>query len=130
MQVLDQLQKAKASVNRQQNFRKLGSCDIQLVISVDDQHHLVEFDAFSVRKLRPLTSKSDLRDLGTRIQMTRKQWNYYLRRRIAGKIPPLVGFSLGQNILHFATPNDRIHFLRVHQSIQAFIDTWAKYANQ
>lgn len=128
MKAFDSLQSAKRSVNRQSGFRSLGSADLSVAFRAGDSFRIVEFDAFSVGRVQEPEDASELRGIGVTISMSAKQWNLYLRRRKAGKLPSLVGFNLDRNVLKFASPMDRLRFLRVHKTIQMFVDTWARYA--
>lgn len=128
MALPDSLQRAKRSVNRQGEFRKLGSAELTIDFNIGNMHHTVEFDAFSVGQIREVSDESELRNVGSKVRMTQKQWNFYLRRRKSGKLPTLVAFNLDNDVLEFATPLDRLHFLRVHKTVQAFVDAWARYS--
>lgn len=122
------MQKAKRSVNRQSDFRKLGSAQLTVDFNIGKTHKTVEFDAFSIGRIRDTVDESELRNVGSRVRMTQRQWNFYLRRRKSGKLPTLVAFNLENDILDFASPLDRLHFLRVHKTVQAFVDAWARYS--
>ena len=128
MALPDSLQRAKRSVNRQGEFRKLGSAELIIDFNIGNMHHTVEVDAFSVGQIREVSDESELRNVGSKVRMTQKQWNFYLRRRKSGKLPTLVAFNLENDVLEFATPLDRLHFLRVHKTVQAFVDAWARYS--
>lgn len=128
MALSESLQRAKRSVNRQGEFRRLGSAELTIDFNIGNTHHTVEFDAFSVGQVREVSDESELRNIGSKVRMTQKQWNFYLRRRKSGKLPTLVAFNLDNDVLEFATPMDRLHFLRVHKTIQAFVDAWARYS--
>ena len=128
MKILDSMQSAKRRVNRLADFRKLGSADITVAFSVGDVHRAVEFDAFSVGPIRTVEDADELQRIGVRIRMTEKQWQFYLRRRKSGKLPSLIGFGLGRSVFVFDSPLDRLKFLRVHQTIQMFVDSWAQHA--
>lgn len=128
MALPDSMQRAKRSVNRQVDFRKFGSADITIDFHIGDSHNTVEFDAFSVGRIREVSDESELRNVGSKVRMTQKQWNFYLRRRKSGKLSTLLAFNLDNDVLEFATPMDRLHFLRVHKTIQAFVDAWARYS--
>lgn len=128
MALPESMQRAKRSVNRRSDFRKLGSAEITIDFNIGNTHNTVEFDAFSVVRIREVSDESELRSIGSRVRMTQKQWNFYLGRRKSGKLSTLVGFNLENNVLEFATPMDRLHFLRVHKTIQAFVDAWARYS--
>lgn len=128
MALPESMQRAKRSVNRRSDFRKLGSAEITIDFNIGNTHNTVEFDAFSVGRIREVSDESELRSIGSRVRMTQKQWNFYLGRRKSGKLSTLVGFNLENNVLEFATPMDRLHFLRVHKTIQAFVDAWARYS--
>ena len=128
MALTDSMQRAKRSVNRQGDFRKLGSAQITIDFNIGNTHKTVEFDAFSVGRIREVSDESELRGIGSTVRMTQKQWNFYLGRRKSGKLSTLVAFNLDNDVLVFATPMDRLHFLRVHKTIQAFVDAWARYS--
>ncbi|MCY4143622.1 MAG: hypothetical protein OXG08_08060 [Gammaproteobacteria bacterium] len=128
MKMFEAMQSAKRSVNRQSGYRKLGSAEIAIAFSSDDAHRVVEFDAFKIGEIRTVEDPSELRGIGVRIRMSNKQWSFYLRRRMVGKLPTLIAFNLDQPVLEFAGPFDRLHFLRVHKSIQAFVDAWARHS--
>lgn len=129
MTAFEAMQTAKRSLNRQASYRKLGSAEITVAFSSDDEHRVVEFDAFKIGEIRTVEDPSELRGVGVIVRMSKKQWSFYLRRRMVGKLPPLVAFNLDQSILEFASPLDRLRFLRLHKSIQAFVDAWARYAS-
>lgn len=128
MPVPDSMQKAKRSVNRRSDFRKLGSAHLTIDFNIGKTHNTVEFDAFSVGRISDSASDTELRNIGSRVRMSQKQWSFYLRRRKSGKLPILVAFNLENDVLEFASPMDRLHFLRVHKTVQAFVDAWARYS--
>lgn len=129
MTAFDGMQTAKRSLNRQAGYRKLGNAEITVAFASDNEHRVVEFDAFKIGEIRTVEDPSELRGVGVTIRMSEKQWSFYLRRRVVGKLPPLVAFNLDQCVLEFASPLDRLRFLRLHKSIQAFVDACARYSS-
>ena len=128
MSSFDWMQKAKSSVNRKADFRELGTANIDVVFSMGEEHQIVTFDAFAVGTVRKIEDELDLLDVGVRIRMTPRQWAFYMRRRHAGKAPSLVAFNLGRDVIKFTSAVDRLKFMRVHKTIQAFVDAGARYA--
>ena len=96
MALPESMQRAKRSVNRRSDFRKLGSAEITIDFNIGNTHSTVEFDAFSVGQIREVSDESELRNIGSKVRMTQKQWNFYLRRRKSGKALDISGFQLGK----------------------------------
>ena len=89
---LDWLTKAQRQLNRDSEFRKLGSTDLKLGLLIGDDARLVTFEAFEIADVRDLDPQ-DVRDADLVINMSPKDWNAYLRKRKAGKAPSIMSVS-------------------------------------
>jgi hypothetical protein len=122
---LDWLSDARAELNNDEGYRKLGSTDVVLGLSLGDETRLVTFEAFEVGEI---SEDVDLRDADLVVAMTPKDWNAYLRQRAQGKGPSLLTLDLEQGVVGARSPLTRIKFERYNLSIQAFIDAGARLA--
>ncbi len=122
---LDWLQDARAEVNGDPGYRKLGSTDVVLGLSFGDESRLVTFEAFEVAEI---SEGVDLRDADLVLTMSPKDWNAYLRKRARGTGPSLLTLDLEQGVIGAASPLARIKLDRYNLSIQAFIDAGARLA--
>jgi hypothetical protein len=122
---LDWLSDARAELNNDEGYRKLGSTDVVLGLSLGDESRLVKFEAFEVGEIN---EDVDLRDADLVLAMTPKNWNAYLRLRAQGKGPSLLTLDLDEGVVGSRSPLTRIKFERYNLSIQAFIDAGARLA--
>lgn len=122
---LDWLEAAKASINQDPGYRKLGSTDMVLGLALGDETRLVRFEAFEVAGIE---SDVDLRDASLVLRMNPKDWNAYLRQRAAGRGASLLTLDLEQGIFEAPNPLARQLLPRYNLSLQAFIDTGARLA--
>lgn len=122
---LDWLSDARAELNNDEGYRKLGSTDVVLGLSLGDESRLVKFEAFEVGEI---SENVDLRDADLVVAMTPKDWNAYLRQRAQGKGPSLLTLDLDKGVVGARSPLTRIKFERYNLSIQAFIDAGARLA--
>ncbi|MCZ6616524.1 MAG: hypothetical protein O7E57_00215 [Gammaproteobacteria bacterium] len=124
---LDWLSAAQEALNGDSAFRKLGSTDITLGLSIGDEARLVTFEAFEIASISEI-SPMDLRDADIVLEMSVKNWNAYLRKRAKGKGPSLLTLDLDQRVITPRSPIDRLKLERYNLSLQAFIDKGAELA--
>ncbi len=128
MKPFNWMQRAKSSVNRKGEFRKLGSMDIRVGFSAGSSHRVIDFGPFAVGPIHDVEDISEIENVSVVVRMTPRRWDDYLRNRKTGKEGDLIAFNLGKQVLYFNNPLDRLRFLRVHRSIQAFVDAGARLA--
>ncbi len=124
---LDWLSAAQEVLNGDSAYRKLGSTDVTLGLSIGDQARLVTFEAFEIASIVEV-SATDLRDADIVLEMSVKNWNAYLRQRAKGKGPSLLTLDLDQRVITGRSPLDRLKLERYNLSLQAFIDKGAELA--
>lgn len=124
---LDWLSAAREALNGDSAYRKLGSTDVTLGLSIGDQARLVIFEAFEIASVDEV-STVDLRDADIVLEMSAKDWNAYLRRRAKGKGPSLLTLDLDMRAISGRSPLDRLKLERYNLSLQAFIDKGAELA--
>lgn len=124
---LDWLTKAQRQLNRDSEFRKLGSTDLKLGLLIGDDARLVTFEAFEIADVRDLDPQ-DVRDADLVINMSPKDWNAYLRKRKSGKAPSIMSVDLDTPVIYAQNPLKRLLLERFNLSIQAFLDRGAKLA--
>ena len=124
---LDWLSAAQEALQEDSAYRKLGSTDVTLGLSIGDQARLVTFEAFEVSKIEEI-SNMDLRDADIVLKMSVKDWNAYLRQRAKGKGPSLLTLDLDRQVIVGRSALDRLKLERYNLSLQAFIDKGAELA--
>lgn len=124
---LDWLSAAQEALNGDFAYRKLGSTDVTLGLSIGDQARLVTFAAFEIASIIEV-SAMDLRDADIVLEMSAKDWNAYLRQRAKGKGPSLLTLDLDARVITGRSPLDRLKLERYNLSLQAFIDKGAELA--
>ena len=124
---LDWLSAAREALNGDSAYRKLGSTDVTLGLSIGDQARLVIFEAFEIASVDAV-SAVDLRDADIVLEMSAKDWNAYLRQRAKGKGPSLLTLDLDKRAIAGRSPLDRLKLERYNLSLQAFIDKGAELA--
>lgn len=124
---LDWLSAAQEALNGDFAYRKLGSTDVTLGLSIGDQARLVTFAAFEIASIIEV-SVMDLRDADIVLEMSAKDWNAYLRQRAKGKGPSLLTLDLDARVITGRSPLDRLKLERYNLSLQAFIDKGAELA--
>lgn len=124
---LDWLGAAQEALNGDFAYRKLGSTDVTLGLSIGDQARLVTFEAFEIASIIEV-SAMDLRDADIVLEMSAKDWNAYLRQRAKGKGPSLLTLDLDARVITGRSPLDRLKLERYNLSLQAFIDKGAELA--
>ena len=117
------LDDARTELNQDSAYRKLGSTDVLLGLSLGDETRLVTFEAFEVGEI---TADVDLRDADLVVAMEPRAWNAYLRKRARGKGPTLLTLDLDEGVVGAASPLARVKLERYNLSIQAFIDAGAR----
>ena len=125
MAQLDWVAEARAAVNRDPAFRKLGSVDLVLGLKSGRAVRIVVFEAFEVASVAA-ADEAALRDCELIIEMTPRQWTGYLARRARGTGPSLVGLALDRDVVRAPDPLRRLKFDRYHASIQALCDAGAR----
>ena len=120
---LEWLDAARTQLNGDTAFRKLGSTDMVLGLSLGDEIRLVKFEAFEITEI---ADGGDLRDAGLVLAMSPKDWNAYLRQRAKGRGPTLLTLDLERGVFDAASPLNRHLLPRYNLSLQAFIDTGAR----
>ncbi len=124
---LDWLSAAREALNEDFSYRKLGSTDVKLGLSIGDQARLVTFEAFEIASIDEV-SAIDLRDADIVLEMSARDWNAYLRKRAKGKGPSLLTLDLDSRVITGRSPLDRLKLERYNLSLQAFIDKGAELA--
>ena len=118
------LEDARAALNSNPDYRKLGSTDVVLGLWLGDEARLVRFEAFEVAEINEIPPV-ELRDADLVLTMSPKDWNAWLRKRKQGKGPSLLTLDLEEGVIAGASPLSRIKFERYNLSLQAFLDTGA-----
>ena len=121
------LKKARNRINKDADYRRLGSTDVKLAIAIGDDARLVTFEAFQVSSIEDLAVE-DMRDAELILQMSPKDWNGYLKKRKQGKGPSLLSLDLGSAVISASNPLHRLKLERYNRSLQAFVDACARYA--
>ena len=124
---LDWLSAAQEALHGDLAYRKLGSTDVTLGLSIGDQARLVTFEAFEIASIKEI-APMDLRDADIVLEMSVKDWNAYLKQRAKGKGPSLLTLDLDARVITGRSPLDRLKLERYNLSLQAFIDKGAELA--
>ena len=124
---LDWLSAAQEALNTDSAYRKLGSKDVKLGLSIGDQARLVTFEAFEIASIDEV-SAIGLRDADIVLEMSARDWNAYLRKRAKGKGPSLLTLDLDTRVITGRSPLHRLKLERYNLSLQAFIDKGAELA--
>jgi len=119
------LDAARTQLNGDTAFRKLGSTDMVLGLSLGDETRLVKFEAFEITEI---AEGGDLRDAELVLAMSPKDWNAYLRQRAKGRGPTLLSLDLEQGVFDAPSPLNRLLLPRYNLTLQTFIDTGARLA--
>ena len=120
---LEWLDAARTQLNGDTAFRKLGSTDMVLGLSLGDEIRLVKFEAFEITEI---ADGGDRLLAGLVLSMSPKDWNAYLRQRAKGRGPTLLTLDLERGVFDAASPLNRHLRPRYNLSLQAFIDTGAR----
>ena len=127
MPALDWLEKAQRAVNKDPEFRKLGSADVVVALRAGKVIRLVTFEAFEVSKIEDI-EEENLRDAELIIDMPARDWTNYLKRRKKGTGPSLLSLDLDRGIVGAFNPLGRMKFERYSRTLQHFIDQGSKIA--
>lgn len=127
MPALDWLEKAQRAVNKDPEFRKLGSADVVVALRAGKVIRLVTFEAFEVSKIEDI-EEENLRDAELIIDMPARDWTNYLKRRKKGTGPSLLSLDLDRGIVGAFNPLGRMKFERYSRTLQYFIDQGSKIA--
>ena len=118
---------AIAEVKDSSDYHKLGPAGILVGFRTENICQLLDFSSFTLSTVADDELDNVLEKVDVLISMSSRQWGYYLRRRVSGKAHSILIFDLRNNVLQFATLLDRLKFLRVHRSVQAFVDVGARF---
>lgn len=121
---LDWLPDAQAALNTDAAFRKLGSADFKLGLSIGGAARIVTFEAFLIASVAE-ASAAELRDADLVIEMSPADWNRYLRQRAGGQGESLLSLDLSRHLVRARDPLQRLLFERYNRSIQALVDRGA-----
>ncbi|MEZ5557372.1 MAG: hypothetical protein R3E86_02320 [Pseudomonadales bacterium] len=121
---LDWLEQARAALNADPEFRRLGTADFKLGLVVGDAARLISFDAFEISDVVE-ADPGDMRDADIVLRMSTRDWNAYLRRRGRGKGESLLTLDLESGVVAAKNPVKRLMFERYNRSLQALIDKGA-----
>jgi hypothetical protein len=121
---LDWLPAARAALNADAAFRKLGTADFTLGLVIGDEARLVSFEAFEVADVRP-ADPADMRDADIVLEMAAEDWNAYLRQRSRATGPSLLTLDLDRSLVKARNPLERLTFERYNRTIQALLDRGA-----
>ena len=121
---LDWLDDARSALNADPAFRKLGSADLKLGLSIGDDARIVTFAAFEITDVAE-ANPSDLRDADLVLEMAPNDWNAYLRQRAKGKGASVLSLDLEQHVVKPTTPLKRLLLERYNRTIQGFLDKGA-----
>ena len=124
---LDWLPEARAALNADPAFRKLGSADFRVGLVIGDQARLVTFQAFEIADVAE-ADPADMRDADFVLEMPVKDWNAYLRRRARAKGESVLTLDLEHSLVRARNPLKRLTFERYHKSLQALLDRGAALA--
>lgn len=128
---LDWLEDARAALNADPGFRRLGSADMTLGLALGDDAVLVRFEAFEIAAVEHVAAGA-LRDADLVLEMSPREWNGYLQGRRSGRGDSLLSLALDRErerpLLRAASPLRRLLFERYNRTLQAFIDKGAALA--
>lgn len=105
-------------------LRRLGTANIQVAFRSGQSVSVVKFEDFDV-SASDRDKETELVDADVTVSMTPRQWNAYIQQRKRGAGLSLQALDLSRGALEFRSPLTRATFLRVHQSVQEFIDIGA-----
>lgn len=125
---LDSLAAAREAANADPAFRKLGTADLTLGLSLGGETRLVRFEAFEVAEVSSV-KPVDLRDADIVLEMSPREWNDYLGARARGEGPTLLSLDCESGVVRGADPLARLKLERYNRSIQAFVDLAARGAS-
>ena len=122
-------------VNKDENYRKLGTCDAQVGIQVGDRMFEIDFEAFEVTDVKELDATTP-RDLDFTLVMPYDGWKEMIENiRQNGH----AGLTHTLNSIDLASPDEfaraddyyrRDKFYRFNQSFQMFFDASARVETQ
>jgi hypothetical protein len=121
---LDWLPDARAALNVDPAFRKLGSADFKLGLVLGDDARLVTFEAFEIAAISA-ADRADMRDADIVLEMAPKDWNAYLRQRGRSRAGSLLSLDLSQHLVKARSPVKRLMFERYNRTVQALLDKGA-----
>ena len=127
MPQLDWLEDAKAALNGDPAYRKLGSTDVVIGFKAGKTIRKVTLEAFEVGTIESI-AEDDLRDVELVIAMPARDWTNYLKRRKKGTGPSLLSLDTDREVVSSRSVLEKMKFERYHLSIQALIDKGAELA--
>lgn len=118
------LQKARARVNADPKFRKLGSIDVAMIVHVGNAACLVTFAGFTCHGVANVTPQQ-MRDADFIVTMSPEGWEKFVDGRRSGTGRTLLDLDATDKVVTAVNPRKKLHFLRYHTSLQAFFDAGA-----
>jgi len=123
------LERARAAVNEDPAFRRLGTTDMSVAIRRDAEAYLVRFEAFECTSVEAVDDDR-VRDADFELVLPAADWDRYLAARRLGQAPTLLSVDLDTPgaMVRGRDPRLTLEFERYHATLQAFIDKSAELA--
>jgi hypothetical protein len=121
---LDWLPAARAMLNADPAFRRLGTADFKLGLIIGDEARLVSFEAFEVAEVAA-ADPADMAGAEIVLEMPVDDWNAYLRQRARGEGPSLLSLDLDGSRVRSGNPLERLALERYNRTVQALLDRGA-----
>jgi hypothetical protein len=123
------LEKTRAAVNADKEYRKLGTTDARVGIKAGEAAYLVDFEAFECAAVAAIELDA-LRDADFYLELPPDAWQSYLAGRRAGTAPSLISLDVDtpNGIVKGTDPLKTLKFERYHLTLQSFFDTGARLA--
>lgn len=121
---LSWLADARAALNADPAFRKLGNADFSLGLVIGEDARIVSFEAFEIAAIEQ-ADPADMRDADLIIRMAPKDWDAYLCQRRRGSGATLLSYDLEHHVVEARDPLERLLLERYNGSVQALLDKGA-----
>jgi hypothetical protein len=123
------LERARAAVNADPAFKRLGTADMAVGLRRGDASFLVTFEAFECAAVEAVDDDR-LRDADFELALPAGAWDRYLAERRAGRAPTLLSLDLDTpgGLVRGRDPLRALEFERYQATLQAFIDKSAELA--
>lgn len=118
------LQRARAAVNADPDFRRRGSIDVTMALRSAGATYLVTFAGFTCHDVRTV-AEGDARSAAFTIAMSPDRWDRFLEGRRTGAGRTLLDIDTTDGVISAPQPRKKLEFLRFHTSLQAFFDAGA-----